>query len=82
MNAGLQATYQQLSIDWDKFIFADQLAMEATSQEPSSRQPHKSYPDFSAGFMIGYRESIYLGFAAHHLTSPIMGFMQTQEANN
>lgn len=74
MNAGLQATYQQLSIDWDKFIFADQLATGTPTQEPRPNSLSRSYPDFSAGFILGYRESIYLGFAAHHLTQPDNGF--------
>lgn len=74
MNAGLQATYQQLSIDWDKFIFADQLNNGGQSQEPVPGSLNKSFPDFSAGFLMGYRESIYFGFAAHHLTQPDNGF--------
>jgi len=75
MNAGLQATYQQLSIDWDKFIFADQLINDTpTTQERIPGSLRRSFPDFSAGLIFGYRESIYFGLAAHHLSQPDNGF--------
>lgn len=75
MNASLQATYHQLSIDWDKFVFADQLVNGSQTLEPiPGGKLNRSYPDFSTGFIVGYRESIYLGFAAHHLTQPDNGF--------
>lgn len=75
MNAALQATYQQLKLDWNKLIFANML--DPTYIGPPETQPGsltKSFPDFSTGFLLGYRESIYAGFAAHHLTQPDNGF--------
>lgn len=74
LNAGLQATYQQLSIDWDKFVFADQLVNGGQTQEPVPANLTRSFPDFSAGILAGYRESFYVGFAAHHLSQPDNGF--------
>lgn len=79
MNAALQATWQQLKLDWNKLIFADQLLHQTTSGlPPTTEQPPgsltKAFPDFSTGFLLGYRESIYAGFAAHHLTQPDNGF--------
>jgi type IX secretion system PorP/SprF family membrane protein len=74
MNAGLQASYHQITIDWDKFIFADQLIGGTASDEPRPASLSKSFPDFSAGLIFGYRESVYLGLAAHHLTQPDNGF--------
>jgi type IX secretion system PorP/SprF family membrane protein len=78
LNAGMQATYQQMSIDDSKLIFADMLT-NGTNTSPDldlirSSGLTQSFPDFSAGLLVGYRESIYLGFAAHHLTQPDNGF--------
>ncbi len=80
MNAALQASYQQLNLDWNKLIFADQLANRTSANQlPPTNEPQpgsltKVFPDFSAGFIIGYRESIYGGLAVHHLTQPDNGF--------
>jgi type IX secretion system PorP/SprF family membrane protein len=73
INAGFQATYQQMSIDWNRLVFADQLLNGGGTSEI---QPglNKSLVDFSAGILAGYRESAYIGFAAHHLTQPDNGF--------
>jgi type IX secretion system PorP/SprF family membrane protein len=74
LNAALQATYQQLALDWDKLVFGDQLISGGLTLEEKPQSLNKSFPDFSSGFVIGYRESYFLGFAAHHLTQPDNGF--------
>jgi len=74
VNAALQATYQQLSIDWDKLVFGDQLVSGGITMEQEPVSLNKSFPDFSTGFIMGYRESYYLGIAAHHLSQPDNGF--------
>jgi len=75
VNAGFQATFQQYSMDWNKLVFADQLPDGNDTSEPiGNYEFERSVADFSTGFLIGYRESYYLGIAAHHLTQPAYRF--------
>ncbi|NLN94664.1 MAG: type IX secretion system membrane protein PorP/SprF [Bacteroidales bacterium] len=67
MNAALQATFQQLGLNGDKLIFAD-----PSDSIPGSHSIR--FPDFSTGFLIGFRESIYAGLTVHHLKQPEYSF--------
>ena len=84
MNAGFQASFQQLNLNWDKLTFADQILNDITmptkEEEPESLS--KRFPDFSTGFLIGFRESIYAGLAVHHLTQPENSFYNISEPDS
>ena len=77
LKAGLQATYFQRSLNWEKLTFPDQLdpkyGFVYNSNEPIPDHLSKSFVDFAAG-IVGYSERFYIGFSAHHLTRPDEGF--------
>ncbi|MFO8086320.1 MAG: type IX secretion system membrane protein PorP/SprF [Bacteroidales bacterium] len=81
INAGLQATYFQKSVDWNKLTFGDQIdpkwGFVNQTNEPSGAY-ESSGPDFSAG-LLGYTNNLYVGFAVHHLTEPDEGFRNYSE---
>ena len=73
--AGFQVTYAQLSVDWNKLTFGDQidpkkgfvyLTNEITNAQFSGK---KSSIDFSSG-ILGYSRRYFFGFAVDHLTQP------------
>jgi type IX secretion system PorP/SprF family membrane protein len=77
LKAGLQATYFQRSLDWEKLTFPDQLdpryGFVYNSNEPIPDNLSRTFADFAAG-LVGYTERFYVGFAAHHITRPDEGF--------
>ena len=74
---GLQATYVQKKLDWDKLTFGDQIdprygfVYTTQEQRPDETQ---SFPDFSAG-LLAYSSSLYGGIAVFHLTEPDEAFI-------
>lgn len=76
LKVGLQATYAQKTLDWNKLTFGDQIdsrygfIYKTLEQQPNLR---KSFVDFSAG-ILGYGERFYFGAAVHHLTQPEQSF--------
>ncbi|MFA4852430.1 MAG: type IX secretion system membrane protein PorP/SprF [Bacteroidales bacterium] len=82
IKAGLQATYFQKSIDWNKLTFGDQIDPKYGfiyyTQESKPKEMTKGIPDFSAG-ILGYGESVYGGVAFHHLTEPNEGFFSVSK---
>ncbi|MFW6226903.1 MAG: type IX secretion system membrane protein PorP/SprF [Bacteroidota bacterium] len=81
INAGLQASYFQKSVDWNKLTFGDQIdpkwGFVNQTSEPGGAY-ESSGADFAAG-ILGYTEELYIGFAAHHLTQPDEGFKNYSE---
>ncbi|MFH0894067.1 MAG: type IX secretion system membrane protein PorP/SprF [Bacteroidota bacterium] len=77
IHAGLQATYFQRKIDWEKLTFGDMIdprygfVYTTSETKPSTT---KGALDFSAG-ILGYSQYFYAGFAINHLTQPNEGFM-------
>ena len=84
VNAGFEAAYRQLGIDWGQLTFGDQIDpirgfIYPTNEDIANYESDKGFADFAAGFMafgdannkIGY----YFGFAAHHITMPDQGFI-------
>lgn len=72
IKAGLQATYFQKNLDWDKLTFGDMIDprkgfIYETQDIP--RGGKVSNVDFSAG-LLGFSDKIYGGFAVHHLNEP------------
>ena len=77
IKAGFQVSYFQKSIDWDKLTFGDQIhprfGFIYNTDDPRPPDLSKGALDFSAG-LLGFGESIFAGFAVHHLTQPDQGF--------
>jgi len=77
VKAGLQVTYFQRSLDWDKLTFPDQLdpkdGFVYNTNETMPDDLRVSFADFSTG-IVGYSEKFFGGFAVHHLTRPDEGF--------
>lgn len=74
---GVQATYTQKSIDWNKLTFGDQIDEKYGFVKPTQEtflDPKVDYLDFSAGAII-YGDRYYFGFATNHLTQPDEGFL-------
>jgi len=80
INAAIQATYFQRSLEWDKLRFPDQFDPKwGPVQNTSETLPpelRKSIADFSAGIVMS-GERFFAGFAAHHLTRPNEAFIST-----
>ena len=83
MNAGLEASYRQLSLDWSQLTFGDMIDprygfIYPTQEDIVNYASTKGYVDFSTG-LIGYgrtkKTNYYFGFAAHHITKPDQGFI-------
>jgi type IX secretion system PorP/SprF family membrane protein len=74
---GLQATYVQKRLDWDKLFFGDMIdpryGYVYQTQEVRPDQS-RSFVDFSAG-VLAYSSKIYGGIAANHLTQPDEAFI-------
>lgn len=77
IKAGLQATYVQKKIDWDKLTFGDMIdprygfVYQTQEVQPALA---RGFADFSAG-IIGYTDNSYGGVAVHHLTQPDEAFI-------
>ncbi|REJ81174.1 MAG: type IX secretion system membrane protein PorP/SprF [Bacteroidetes bacterium] len=69
---GLQGTYAQKKLDWDKLTFGDMIdprygfVYETQETRPNT---NKSFWDFSAG-ILGYSNKVYGGVAVNHITEP------------
>ena len=83
MNAGIEASFRQLSLDWNQLTFGDMIDprygfIYPTQEDIINYSSSKGYVDFSTGF-IGYgktkKMNYYFGFAAHHITRPDQGFI-------
>ncbi|HNQ12162.1 MAG TPA: type IX secretion system membrane protein PorP/SprF [Bacteroidia bacterium] len=77
LQAGLQATYVQKRIDWDKLTFGDMIDPRYGFVYPTQEtRPNesRSFVDFSAG-IVGYSTDFYGGVAVHHLTQPDEAFI-------
>ena len=72
IKAGIQGTWAQKSVDWDKLTFGDQIDPRRGfiyyTQETQRDKP-ANYADFSAG-ILGFSEKYFVGFAVNHLTQP------------
>lgn len=76
LRAGIQASFNQKSIDFDRLKWPDQInptsgfTLQTNEPRPAERI---SYPNFAAGLM-GYSERFYIGAAVHNLTEPVQSF--------
>jgi type IX secretion system PorP/SprF family membrane protein len=71
LNASIKAGYSQYRLNWEKLVFGDQLnAQTGIMNYTSETRPtnlNAGALDLSAGFVAGYKESMYFGIAADHL---------------
>ncbi len=77
VKGGFEVAYRQKQLNPD-FIYPDQIhplygAIYPTKQDLNI-QTTRHYFDFSAG-LVGYSKTYFFGFAVHHLTQPIEGFI-------
>lgn len=80
LKAGFQATYYQRSIDWSQLTFGDQIHRRygfiyQTQETPITGNVNEL--DFSAGLLV-FTQTLYFGFASHHLTEPNESFFSTE----
>lgn len=77
MRFGLQASYIQKKLEWDRLTFGDMIdpryGFVYSTQEIRPNQT-KSFPDFSAG-VLAYSSKVYGGVAVNHLTQPDEAFV-------
>lgn len=77
MRFGLQGTYVQKRLDWNKLTFGDMIdpryGFVYATQEVRPTES-RNFMDFSAG-VLGYTSKVYGGFAVHHLTEPDEAFI-------
>lgn len=78
---GVKGSYYQEKINWQKFIFNDQI--EATtgntigpSQEVPPSKTSINAIDFSAGAIVSYLDKFFAGVAVDHLTQPNIAFYE------
>ena len=80
LNAAVQATYMQYTLDWNKLVFGDQFNGFSANLKPTSEDALSKLNvgniDLSAGILGGYKESLYFGVAVNHLTRPDIAFYE------
>lgn len=79
INVGIEATFFQKAIDWDKLTFGDMIDPRrgfVYQTNDVRREGSVTGVDFSAG-AIGYTENFFFGFAAHHITQPDESFISS-----
>jgi len=79
INFGIEATYFQKSLDWNKLTFGDMIDPRRGFVYPTndlSIGGTSSGIDFSAG-VIGYTDKFFFGFATHHLNEPNESLMNS-----
>jgi type IX secretion system PorP/SprF family membrane protein len=80
---GMQGTYAQKKVDWDKLTFGDMIdprfgfIYETQEVRPNT---NKNFWDFSAG-ILGYSNQYYGGIAINHLTEPEEFYIKAAEGS-
>ncbi|MCF8238954.1 MAG: type IX secretion system membrane protein PorP/SprF [Saprospiraceae bacterium] len=85
---GIEGSYLQRSLDWDRLVFYDQLDPVNGPNDPSGNpnQSGENRPedlvqgnlDISAGLLV-YSRMFYAGFSMNHLTTPDESFLQIND---
>jgi len=82
--AGIQASFYQKSIDFDKLTFSDMIEPRSGFKFPTSEplpRDNKSFANFSTG-ILAYTKNFYAGFAIHNLTQPNQSFYNSAALGN
>lgn len=86
---GIKASYRQKSVNWDDFVFTDDLSAKYgfmnTTKFSDPAINSRSVADFGVGGLLQYisddgSSSGTMGFAVDHLFQPDMSFLSTGEA--
>jgi len=84
LKAGLQASFFQKTLDWDKLTWGDQIDSKwGFSNITNEKRPADGYysimnVDFSSGILV-YSDRFYGGFAAHHVVPVNTAFTENGE---
>ena len=82
MRFGIQGSYGQRSIDWNRLRFEDQIdptqGFIRNTNEPWGTN-QVSFANFGAG-MLAYTNAFYAGFAAHNIIEPNQSFYGSKDA--
>ncbi len=76
---GVQATYNQMKMDWDKFVFGDMIdpnngsSTLPTHENSANWNTSINYIDFSFGVLAGYEDKLFGGVAVQHINEPDNG---------
>jgi type IX secretion system PorP/SprF family membrane protein len=81
---GVQASYYQERVDWDKLVFASQInntTGEIDGEKPNPPENESvNVVDFAAGAVMTYYDKWFVGVAVHHLTEPKLSFYDNSDA--
>lgn len=82
---GVQGSYYQERLDWDKLIFASQIDPTTGNIDPGKKpappeNTSVSVIDFAAGAVMSYYDKWFVGLAVHHLTEPKLSFYDNSDA--
>jgi type IX secretion system PorP/SprF family membrane protein len=73
VKGGVQMGLYQVSVDWDRLVFLDQIDPVSGPNQPSEEvrpeQTARGYFDLTSGLLL-YSKQFYAGFTAHHINSP------------
>ncbi len=82
LKGGVQAGLYQVSLDWDRLVFLDQLdpfdGQTTISEENRPEQLSRGAFDISSGLLV-YSKMFYAGFSAHHLNTPNESLLNINE---
>ncbi len=88
---GMEASFYQTRLDWDKLVFFDQLQPSIRDGNPGGilvpsleNRPENlsnTYADFSLGGII-YNENYYIGISIENLTNAYNGFIGNSSTSN
>ncbi|MBN3036322.1 MAG: PorP/SprF family type IX secretion system membrane protein [Bacteroidales bacterium] len=85
LRAGFEVGMHQQRLKWEEMVFPDMIDSNTGSVNPSSEAlpDHTSVtvPDFSIGFLGGYRKILFAGIAAHHLAQPDLSWYENSDAS-
>ncbi len=74
VNAGLQSTFTQRTVNFYDLYFVDQLLTNSSTSVESPLAQRVNYFDFSSGVVV-FSKRFWGGFAAHHMNTPNQAMM-------
>lgn len=85
LSFGIKAGYYQENLNWNKFVFADQINpttgnVNPTSSETPPNSTSIAVVDFSAGLIMSYHDQFFIGVAADHLNQPNLSFYDDSDS--
>jgi len=81
IQAGLQGSYVERSVDWSKLRFGDQIVLPQGFVKPTSEifpSDKISYASVSSGITL-FSKTFFAGLAVHHINEPSQSFFSNSE---